>query len=423
MKNKKHILVISQYFYPEQFRINDICNEWINRGYKVTVVTGIPNYPKGKFYDGYGYFKKCTENWNGIDIIRIPLIPRGNSAVQLALNYLSFVVSGFFWKLFTKIKPDEVFVYEVSPMSQALVGVWLAKRRKIPCYLYVMDLWPENFEYITGIHNKFVIEPINAMVRYIYKRCDKIFVSSRGFIKRVEEKCAVPEKIAYWPQYAEEFYVNKSIGEVSKESISIREENKFQILFAGNIGEAQGLNILVDAAVLLKEAGRQDVQFCLVGDGRYKETLMENVFENNVGEMFAFYPRVPAEMISDLFAQIDAGLICLSKSDVFSITLPAKTQTCLACGKPLVVSADGEIHDVIKESGCGVAACAGDAQDLVDKIIQMLCMSDEQLCQMSKNAVEYFKNNYDKKMVLDIMDKYLLSDVSQKAESKEEACV
>src|SRR5699024_7818619 len=154
---KKHILVISQYFYPEQFRINDICSEWVKKGYKVTVITGIPNYPQGKSYKGYGFFKKNREKYNGIEIIRITLIPRGNSAIMLSLNYLSFVITGFFWSLFTKVKADAVFIFEVSPMTQALPGVWYSKRKGVPCYLYVQDLWPENVEIITGITNKRVI--------------------------------------------------------------------------------------------------------------------------------------------------------------------------------------------------------------------------------------------------------------------------
>ena len=143
-KEKTHILVVSQYFFPEQFRINDICVEWVMRGYKITVLTGIPNYPQGTFYDGYDLNHRRTEEWNGIKIIRIPLFPRGNNSMGLALNYVSFVASGFVWSLFTKIKADYVFNFEVSPMTQALVGVWYAKKRKIPCYLYVQDLWPEN---------------------------------------------------------------------------------------------------------------------------------------------------------------------------------------------------------------------------------------------------------------------------------------
>ena len=140
---KKHILVVSQYFYPEPFRINDMCKEWVKRGYKVTVVTGIPNYPEGKFYKGYGWCKKRKENIDGIDVIRLPIFARNKGgALRLALNYYSFVISGFFGKLFTRIKADLVFTFEVSPMTQALVGVWYAKKRKIPHYLYVQDLWP-----------------------------------------------------------------------------------------------------------------------------------------------------------------------------------------------------------------------------------------------------------------------------------------
>ena len=158
---REHILVVSQYFYPENFRINDICAEWVKKGYKVTVVTGIPNYPQGKFYKGYGWFKRRKETWNGVDIIRIPLISRGKSSIRLALNYFSFVISGWFWKLFTRVKADIVFTFEVSPMTQALVGVWYAKRRKIPHYLYVQDLWPDNVEIVTGIKSKAILNPIS----------------------------------------------------------------------------------------------------------------------------------------------------------------------------------------------------------------------------------------------------------------------
>ena len=129
---KKHILVISQYFYPEQFRINDICQEWVKRGYKITVLTGIPNYPQGRFYKGYNWFQKRRDEYKGIHVIRIPLIPRGNCAIMLMLNYFSFVFFGFFWKLFTRVKADKVFIFEVSPMTQALIGVWYAKKEKVP---------------------------------------------------------------------------------------------------------------------------------------------------------------------------------------------------------------------------------------------------------------------------------------------------
>ena len=162
---KKHILVISQYFYPEQFRINDICTEWIKRGYQVTVITGIPNYPEGKFYEGYDLCHKREEEYNGISIKRLAQIPRGRRSITLALNYLSFILTGGLWSITTKIKADYVFVFGLSPITQALPAVWFAKRGHIPCYLFVQDLWPDSVEIITGIHNRLIIGALDRMVQ------------------------------------------------------------------------------------------------------------------------------------------------------------------------------------------------------------------------------------------------------------------
>lgn len=401
---KKHILVIAQYFYPEQFRINDICTEWVKRGYKVTVITGIPNYPQGKYYSGYGLFKKRKEIYNGIEIIRIPLIPRGKNAIMLALNYLSFVISGFFWKVFTKIKADYVFIFEVSPMTQALPGVWYAKKRKIPCYLYVTDLWPENVEIVAGIKNKYALNSIGMMVDYIYKRCDRIFTSSKSFVKEINNRGIAKNKIEFWPQYAEDFYFPFDKNKVSLDEIS--KDGNFNIIFAGNIGVAQGLDILPKTAQILKSKNTK-VRFNIVGDGRFKETLISMTNESNVSDMFNFIKKQSPTRIPEFMAACDATLICLSKSKVFSITLPAKTQSCMACGIPIIVSADGEIQDVIKDANAGVCSEAGNAEMLAMRIIELESKSKEELLQMGKNAYEYGKLNFDKNKLLTRMDKVL----------------
>lgn len=400
---KKHILVVAQYFYPEQFRINDICTEWVKRGYKVTVITGIPNYPQGKYYPGYGLLKKRKEIYNGIEIVRIPLIPRGNSSIMLALNYVSFVVSGFFWSLFTNIKADFVYIYEVSPMTQALPGVWYSIRRKIPCYIYVTDLWPENVQIVTGINNKFIINSIGKIVDYIYKRCNKIFTSSRSFIGAIKKR-GVPEgKLEFWPQYAEDFYIP-----LKRQDVEVKEipnDDKFNIIFAGNIGVAQGLDILPKTASILKEKG-QSVRFNIVGDGRFKETLVSMVNECNVEEMFNFINKQPATRIPDFMAVCDAALVSLSKSEVFSITIPAKTQSCLACGIPMIVSADGEIQDIIRESGAGVCCEASNSKSLADIICTIINKDDTELENMANKAYKYSNEKFNKNKLLDIMDNY-----------------
>lgn len=399
----KHILVIAQYFYPEQFRINDICTEWVKKGYKVTVVTGIPNYPQGKYYSGYGLFKKRKENYNGVEIIRIPLVPRGKNSIMLALNYLSFVVSGFFWKMFTKVKADHVFIFEVSPMTQALPGVWYAQKRKIPCYLYVQDLWPENVEIITGISNKYIIGAIGKMVDYIYTRCDKIFATSNSFVHSIANRGVREEKIAYWPQYAEDFYIPKEKSSLPE----IPDDEAFNIIFAGNIGSAQGLDILPRTAQILKEKGlTSKIRFNIVGDGRYKNELIELVDANNVTEMFNFISRQPATRIPELLASNDVAFQCLTDSPLFGMTIPAKLQSYMACGIPVIASANGETSRILNEAEAGLSSPAGDAHELSRIIIEMLNKTSEQLKVMGINAREYYNKNFNKEELLSEMDGY-----------------
>lgn len=393
--------MISQYFYPEQFRINDICTEWVKRGYKVTVITGIPNYPQGEYYEGYGLFKKRRETYKGMNIIRIPLIPRGKNSIMLVLNYLSFVLSGFFWKIFTRIEANYVFICEVSPMTQALPGVWYAKKRRIPCYLYVQDLWPENIEIVTGISNKTIIGVVGKMVDYIYARCSKIFTTSNSFVKAIAKRGVPIERIEYWPQYAEEFYQ-------PLEKPSIQESNGvFNIIFTGNIGNAQGLDILPKTAVILKEKNlERKICFNIVGDGRYKEELIRLVNTNNVSEMFNFIPKQPALRIPELIAANDAAFLCLTASQLFAMTIPAKLQSYMACGIPIIASADGEADKIIQEANAGVCCPAGEFQRLSEIIIELSYKTKEQLNQLGLNARKYYNDNFNKTELLNRMDCY-----------------
>lgn len=398
---QKHILVVSQYFYPEYFRINDICMEWIKRGYKVSTLTGIPNYPQGTFYEGYDLKHRRNEEWNGIKIIRIPLIPRGHNSIGLALNYLSFVASGFVWNLFTKMKADYVFNFGVSPMTQALVGVWYAKKRKIPCYLYVQDLWPENVEIVTGIRSPLIIGPLNKMVDYIYKRCNRIFVTSKSFKKAIEARGVEKKKIIYWPQYAEDFYK----PDVLSEAEEIPQDGILNITFAGNIGYAQGLEILPEVAGILKEKGLK-VRFNIIGDGRYRKDFIRLTEQKQVCKYFNFIEKKAAIEIPKYLKSSDVALICLSKSSVFAMTIPAKTQSCMACGISILLSADGEVQDIIREAQCGFVSDSQDVKGLVHNIELISSLSQNELAQMASNALNYYNRNFNKKKLLDEIDLY-----------------
>ncbi len=397
----KHILVISQYFYPESFRINDIATEWVKRGYKVTVLTGIPNYPMGKFFPGYSWSKKRKENWNGMEIIRIPLIARGHSAIGMILNYFSFVVSGWFWNRFNKVNADIVFSFEVSPMTQVKVGCGYAKKHKVPHYLYVQDLWPENVETVTGIHNRLIIGPIDRMVDKIYRRVDKIFVTSPSFVDAVvNRKNNVPkEKVYYWPQYAEEFY-----RPMSKQSIDgIPDDGTFKIAFTGNIGTAQGLGVLPKAAALLKD---EAVRFVIVGDGRYQAEFLKQISDLGVDDKFTMIPRVNAEKIPEILSACDAGFISFNKTSLWEMTIPAKLQSYMACGKAVLASASGETKRIIEEAGCGVCAEIGDPESLAEGISELIKADYKE---MGNKARAYFENVFNKKTLMDQMDTLIIA--------------
>lgn len=404
---KKRILVISQYFYPENFRINDICKEWVKRGHDVTVVTGIPNYPQGKFFDGYGVFKKRKEIYEGVNVIRLPIVPRGKGSICLALNYASFVVSGFFWKLFANIEADKVFVFEVSPMTQALLGVWYAKKKKIPCTIYVQDLWPENVEAVAGIHNKKVIGAIDKMVNYIYRNCEIIFTTSPSFVSRIEERKSAWDnagnsKVKYWPQYAEEFY--RPLGKMN--IADVPQNDRFKVVFTGNIGYAQGLDILPKTAELLKKDG-EVCEFIIIGDGRYKEEFIQEIEKRNVTDMFHLLGRKKAEDVPGYLACCDMAFISFSDDPLFYMTIPAKLQSYLACGIPILAVAGGETKRIVEEAGCGYCCPLGDAQGVKETIIKFMNHEKHTRDEMGIRASQYFNTHYEKSVLLDEMEKYL----------------
>lgn len=396
---KSHILVISQYFYPETFRINDMAVEWAKRGYKVTVLTGIPNYPMGKFFEGYGYTKRRHETWNGVEIIRIPLIPRGNSSIGMVMNYFSFMASGWCWKVMNRVKADLVFTFEVSPMTQAMIGCWYAKKHRVPHYLYVTDLWPENVESVTGIHSKAIIVPIQLMVDYIYHHTDRILTCSQSFVEKIEKRGIPSDKIEFWPQYAEEFY-----KPVERSGNLLPQDGTLNLVFAGSIGYAQGLNVLVRTAVELKKENLF-VRFNIIGDGRYLSEMQENINTAHAESYFNFIPRKPAEEIPQYLAYADALLLTLSKSDVFAITLPAKTQSYFACGRPILVSADGEIQEVVNNAQAGLCSNAEDVEGLVCSIKKFIGMKREEREQMGINALKYSYSHFDKEKLMNRLDK------------------
>lgn len=315
-------------------------------------------------------------------------------AMATSINYYSFVVSGWFWKTFTSLKPDLIFTFEVSPMIQALIGKWFSKRRKIPNYLYVQDLWPENLEVVGGIRNRRVLNHYQRMSDKIYKSCTKIFATSPSFVKAIQDRVTDKDKVVYWPQYAEDFYYPVERKEIPE----IPDDGRFKIVFTGNIGEAQGLDILPKVARLVDDS----VCFVLVGNGRYKEQLIKEIEE--VKGKFIFIERQPAERIPELLAACDVAFLSFMDNPLFEKTIPAKLQSYMACGMPIIASATGETERIIQEADCGICVEMGNVDLMFEAVLNLA--SRDGLTKLGVNAKKYCDKNFNKKMLMDEMDKY-----------------
>ena len=261
------ILVVTQYFWPENFRVNDLTVALVERGHEVTVLTGMPNYPGGRFFDGYGWFTPSRQRWNGMEVLRCPLIPRGKGGgLRLALNYASLALSASLlgpWKCRGNF--DVIFVHEPSPITIALPALMLRRLRGTPVLLWVLDLWPESVTAAGSVRSPAVLGLISRMVRFIYRHCDRVLVQSRGFIDHVVAQGASTEKVLYFPSWAEALFTQAPDSNQASPSLPPLPEG-FRVMFAGNIGAAQDFETILAAAEQLR--GEQDIHWVIVGDGR-----------------------------------------------------------------------------------------------------------------------------------------------------------
>ena len=389
------ILIITQYFYPENFRINDLVFSLKKRGYDIDVLTGKPNYPKGEYFEGYSWKGPKEEKINNINVFRSNLFVRKSGGViRLFLNYLSFLFFGIFKVFSINKKYDKIFVYAPSPITVGFLGYFAAKRFRCKSYLWVHDLWPESVKVAGGVNNKFILFLINLMTKIIYSLNDVILIQSPYFEKYLTSQGVNSEKIIYYPYYAEDFYK----PEKKKSEILKKFPKGFNILFAGNIGVAQSLQTIIKAIELIKS---KKINVIFLGEGRDKKRIQELINKKNLNKKFTFLGSYPAEYMSEFFSCADALYISLKKAKIFSYTIPGKLQSYLACGKPIIGSLDGIGKKIIMESRSGLCSNAEDHLKLSENIIKLSEMSDEERNILSKNAIKYFKSNFEKEKLID----------------------
>lgn len=385
------ILVICQHYYPEPFRISDICEELVHRGHEVEVVTGVPNYPEGIVYKGYEKCSNTSEVYNGVKIHRCFTLPRKTGIIYRFLNYYSFMFSS---KRFVKKLDDDfdvVFVNQLSPVMMAQAGLTYAGKNKKPVLLYCLDLWPESL-IAGGVGRKSPIyKYFFGVSKKIYKRVDKILVTSRLFTEYLGKNFGISkEKISYLPQYAENLF--DSIPENKKE-----DESEYNFVFAGNLGAIQSIDTIIKAAALLKESEHK-INWHIVGSGSDLERLKQMSESENLNNVI-FYGRKPLEEMPAFYAKADAMLITLKKDPVISLTVPGKLQSYMAAGKPVIGAIDGETKKVIEEAECGFCSDAESAQQLAENVLKFI--SSDHKKQFGKNARTYYENNFTEDKFID----------------------
>lgn len=396
------ILVVSQYFYPEEFKINDLVEELVKRGHDVTVLTGKPIYPKGQYFEGYSFWGYKKEVYKGAKVIRVPLIKRNNgNSLWLILNYLSYVFFGGIYALACKTRFDSIFCFETSPITQIYPALIFKKKHGTRVSMWVQDLWPESVMAVGKMKNGTIFNLLNRMVRNIYRKCDVLFIQSKAFEASICDKGDFKNKIIYAPNWAEDvFLTNKINCNKYKELFP----TGFNVLFAGNVGIAQDFEAIINAAEETKTI--TDINWIIVGDGTRLEYAKSLVKQKELKNML-FLGRYPVEDMPNFFVHADVMIVSLKDEHIFSLTIPSKTQAYMASRKPIATMINGVGNEVVAESGCGMIAQAGDYKQLAENIKKMYNLTKFDLNQMGLNGLNYYNSNFEKEKIITIIENNL----------------
>jgi glycosyltransferase involved in cell wall biosynthesis len=404
------LLIVTQYFYPENFRINDLAAWFAGRGHEVTVLAGIPNYPAGRYFPGYGIWRPRRENWRGVRVVRVPLVPRGRGGgLRLLLNYLSYALSAsLLGPYLSGRKFDAIFVHEPSPVTVGIPAIVMRTVSGAPIYFWVLDLWPESVAAAGGVKAKWLLGLLARLTRWIYRHCERVLVQSRAFTPRIRAMGVSAERILYFPNWAETVF---QAGEVGQAPVPL--PNGFRIMYAGNIGVSQDFPAILDAADRLK--GQADIHWVIIGDGREAQWVRSEVARRGLGAMVHLLGSYPPEHMPAFFSHADVMLVSLKNDPIFALTIPAKLQAYMACGRPVVAMLDGEGARIVNEARAGKAVPAGDAAGLAAAVRALAEMDRAELARMGERASRYYTDNFGREMLFTQLESWM----AQTAASRE----
>lgn len=379
------ILVVCQYYYPELFRINDICEQLVQDGDSVTVLTGLPNYPTGKIPNEYRWWKKRKEIINGVKVLRCFEIGRKKGVFGMALNYISYMISASLKAIFLKKDFDIIFSYQLSPVTMVLPAIILKKRSKKPLYLYCCDIWPESIKNIISDEKNIIYKFVKKFSKYLYAKSDIITVTSKPFIDYFNKEHLIPiEKISYIPQHAEDLYLKMDFKPVN---------DIVDFVFMGNIGIAQDVECILNATEKIKDISGFKVHF--VGDGSYLEKSKTIVEEKGLSDIVTFYGRHSLDEMAKFYSLADACLLTLKADSLIGLTMPSKLQGYMAAGKVIIGAINGAAKEVINESQCGICVNASDYKALAEAMLDYI-ENFNKYKDCGENGRRYFINHFTK---------------------------
>jgi glycosyltransferase involved in cell wall biosynthesis len=399
------VLVVSQYFWPEDFRINAIVETLLERGIEVEVLTGKPNYPAGIISSGYRAWGCQQEMWKGAILHRVPLFPRGkNSHLRLFLNYISFILFGLLsgsW-LVRKRQCDVIFVYGLSPILLAIPALFIGWMKGKKVIIWVQDLWPESLSATGYIHNRYIIGVVRQFVRFIYSHADLLLVQSRSFEEPISALSS-DTPIVYYPNSVDDTFAKPVTGETPP--VAGLGEG-FSVMFAGNIGAAQAVGVIVEAATLLREY--TDIHFVVLGDGSCRGEMLKAVQQHGLANLH-LPGRFPVETMPGFMQKASALLVTLADQPIFAATVPNKVQAYLAAGRPIIACLNGEGARLVVEAGAGLATPAEDASALADTILNLYRSPPEVLEKMGINGRDYYQQHFNHDRLVDQLIGHLAS--------------
>lgn len=386
------ILILSQYFWPENFRINDLALELVNRGHEVSVLTGLPNYPKGDVFEAYRANPAAWTQLGAVDVVRVPMLPRRRGAVSLILNYLSFALSASLlgaWKLRGRCF-DHIIVFQPSPATVGLPGVVLRALKRARTLFWVQDLWPDTLVALGVVRSPLILKLVDRFVAWVYAHSDHVLTQSEAFIPRLRQKVPPRVPVSYFPNWAERALSPGGAGWPGRRS---QPGSPFKVFFLGNLGEAQDFPAVLNAIECL--SGRLDIRWSFVGDGRMAAWLRAEITARGLDGQVEVLGAFPPEEMPRFHAEADALLVSLKSDPLFALTIPSKVQSYLAAGVPIIGMLNGEGARVIREAGAGLTCSSGDSRGLAEAVLRLADMSPQARASLGEAGLRYSRRQFD----------------------------